>query len=180
MLKNGNKLVFDQDSSGKDTSYIQNKRSNEKIWLRQENGVLMAFSPAGIAFTTPVSPIETQLRKVIPEFCVNDVPKRVAKEEMSSSNPVRRDLLPDWLQPFDENLVDEEQRGDRMEENEDTQDDDQAREGVVAQGERARPLPQPRLPSRQEVQEHELTHIPYRSWCVHCVRGAERSDAHRR
>ena len=40
MVKNGNKLVFDQDSSGKDTSYIQNKRTNEKIWLRQENGVI--------------------------------------------------------------------------------------------------------------------------------------------
>ena len=31
MVKNGNKLVFDQDSSGKDTSYIENKRINEKI-----------------------------------------------------------------------------------------------------------------------------------------------------
>ena len=101
--------------------------------------------------------------------------------EMSRSNPVRSDPLPDWLQPFDENLVDEEeQRGDRVEVHEDMQDDDQERKGVVAQGERARPLPQPRLPSRQEVQEHELTHIPYRSWCVHCVRGAGRSDAHRR
>ena len=30
MVKNGNKLVFDQDSSGKDISYIQNKRTNEK------------------------------------------------------------------------------------------------------------------------------------------------------
>ena len=39
MVKNGNKLVFDLDSSGKDTSYIQNKRSNEKIWLRQGSGV---------------------------------------------------------------------------------------------------------------------------------------------
>ena len=39
MVKNGNKLVFHQDSSGKDTSYIQNKRTNEKIWLRQESGV---------------------------------------------------------------------------------------------------------------------------------------------
>ena len=54
------------------------------------------------------------------------------------------------------------------------------REGVVAQGERARPLPQTRLPSRREVHKHELTNIPYRSWCVHCVRGAGRSDAHRR
>ena len=39
MVKNGNRLVFDQDSSGKDTSYIQNKRTNEKILLRQANGV---------------------------------------------------------------------------------------------------------------------------------------------
>ena len=39
MVKNGNKLVFDQDSSGRDTSYIQKKRTNDKIWLRQENGV---------------------------------------------------------------------------------------------------------------------------------------------
>ena len=78
--------------------------------------------------------------------------------EMSGSNPVRGDPLPDWLQPFDENLVDEEeQRGDSVEVHEDMQDDDQERNGVVAQGERARPLPQPRLPSRQEVQEHELT-----------------------
>ena len=39
MVKNGNKLVFDPDSSGKDTSHIQNKRTNEKIWLRQGNVV---------------------------------------------------------------------------------------------------------------------------------------------
>ena len=32
----GTSLFFDQDSRGKDTSYIQNKRTNEKIWLRQE------------------------------------------------------------------------------------------------------------------------------------------------
>ena len=101
--------------------------------------------------------------------------------DTSSSNPVRGDPLPDWLQPFDENLVDEEeQRVDRVEVYENIQDIDQERKGVVAQRERVRPPPQPRLPSRQEVQEHELTHIPDRSWCVHCVRGAGRSDAHRR
>ena len=84
--------------------------------------------------------------------------------EMTSSNHVRGDPLLVLLKPFDENLVDEEeQRGDRVEVYEDIQDDDQEREGVVTQGEKARPLPQPRLPSRQEVQEHELTHIPYRS-----------------
>ena len=52
---------------------------------------------------------------------------------MSSSNPVRGDPLPNWLQPFDENLVDEEEhRGDCVEVHEDMQDDDQERKGVVA------------------------------------------------
>ena len=53
------------------------------------------------------------------------MPERVAEVDMSSSNPVRCDPLPDWLQPYDENLVDEEeQRGDRVEVYEDVQDDD--------------------------------------------------------
>ena len=30
-------------------------------------------------------------------------------------------------------------------------------------------LPDPGTPSRQEVLEHELTHLPVRSWCPHCV-----------
>ena len=78
---------------------------------------------------TLVSPIETQLRKVVPELCVNDVPERVAETEMSSANHVRGDPLPDWLQPFKENLVDEEdQRVDRVEVYEEKQDDDQERE----------------------------------------------------
>ena len=46
MVKNGNKLVFfHQDCSGKDTSHIQNKRTNENIWLRQENGVYVLGCP---------------------------------------------------------------------------------------------------------------------------------------
>ena len=29
----------------------------------------------------------------------------------------------------------------------------------------------PLLPSKADVEHHELTHCPYRSWCRHCVRG---------
>ena len=29
----------------------------------------------------------------------------------------------------------------------------------------------PREPTQQERAEHELTHMPFRSWCRHCVRG---------
>ena len=29
----------------------------------------------------------------------------------------------------------------------------------------------PKLPSQEEVRQHCLTHMPYRNWCAHCVRG---------
>ena len=37
----------------------------------------------------------------------------------------------------------------------------------------------PQLPSREEVEEHNLTHLPFRNWCAHCVRGTGRSADHR-
>ena len=37
----------------------------------------------------------------------------------------------------------------------------------------------PAMVSRKEKEEHELTHLPYRSWCEHCVRGRGRTAAHR-
>ena len=43
----------------------------------------------------------------------------------------------------------------------------------------AKPLAQPRQPTAQEVREHQLTHLPYRSWWRHCVRGKGKSLAHR-
>ena len=55
------------------------------------------------------------------------MPEIVAEVEMSSANPVRGYPLPDWLQPFDENLVDEEQRVARVEMYEDIQNDEQER-----------------------------------------------------
>ena len=33
-------------------------------------------------------------------------------------------------------------------------------------------------PSKKEVDEHERTHLPFRSWCAHCVRGKGQSHPH--
>eukprot|EP00959_Pyramimonas_sp_CCMP1952_P425385 8910739-Pyramimonas_sp.AAC.1 len=35
-------------------------------------------------------------------------------------------------------------------------------------------------PSKGEVEAHNTTHLPYRSWCPHCVRGKARRRNHRR
>ena len=35
-------------------------------------------------------------------------------------------------------------------------------------------------PSKEEVDLHNSTHLPYRSWCPHCVRGKARRRYHRK
>ena len=35
-------------------------------------------------------------------------------------------------------------------------------------------------PSKEEVERHNVTHLPYRSWCRHCVRGKAKRRAHRK
>ena len=37
----------------------------------------------------------------------------------------------------------------------------------------------PKLPTEEERKEHEMTHLPYRSWCRHCVRGRGKDSAHK-
>ena len=34
--------------------------------------------------------------------------------------------------------------------------------------------------SQRELDEHMITHIPYRSWCKHCISGRGQSDHHKR
>lgn len=38
----------------------------------------------------------------------------------------------------------------------------------------------PKMPSRMEVEDHCKTHLPYRNWCRHCVRGKGTEAAHRK
>ena len=36
------------------------------------------------------------------------------------------------------------------------------------------------VPSKTEVDRHNLTHLPYRNWCPHCTRGRGKEAPHRR
>ena len=37
----------------------------------------------------------------------------------------------------------------------------------------------PKMASEDERREHELTHLPFRAWCAHCIKGKGREDPHR-
>ena len=41
-------------------------------------------------------------------------------------------------------------------------------------------LPEPRMPSKSEMMAHRITHLPYRSWCQHCVQTRRQNSQHRR
>ena len=38
----------------------------------------------------------------------------------------------------------------------------------------------PKEPSKEEKEEHDKTHIPFRDWCRHCVRGRGKEEACRK
>ena len=46
--------------------------------------------------------------------------------------------------------------------------------GDFGDGRKMRKMLNPCLPTRAEIDEHELTHLPFRNWCEHCVKGRGR------
>ena len=58
-------------------------------------------------------------------------------------------------------------------------DEDQEAEEDSGEAKEARQVIQPRAPSKQEREEHERTHIPFRCWCEHCVRGSGMQYPHK-
>ena len=52
-------------------------------------------------------------------------------------------------------------------------------EAAGNQGLAPKPMPSPRVPTREEYERHVLTHIPYRNWCRHCVASRKPNIAHR-
>ena len=61
--------------------------------------------------------------------------------------------------------------------------DDQEHEGQQEEeGEAVQPkaIWTPKRPTVKEVEEHNLTHLPFRNWCIFCVKGKAKDDPHRR
>ena len=38
----------------------------------------------------------------------------------------------------------------------------------------------PKQPSKEEIEEHNITHVPYRDWCPHCVMGSAPNRHHKK
>ena len=81
----------------------------------------------------------------------------------------------------DEQEDDKKTAGEEMEEgdvDEDARREDDDECQICDEAERPRVCVNPGQPSRREIEEHEVTHMPFRSWCPHCVRGRGQATPH--
>ena len=58
-----------------------------------------------------------------------------------------------------------------------TDDED---EGILEEALKAKALPNCCLPCHSEVEQHNITHLPFRDWCPYCVQGKAASYPHRK
>ena len=78
--------------------------------------------------------------------------------------------------------MDMEEAGEETEEGEEViqMSEEVERVGTAEVGRQIRRLVDPRKPTQAEVDEHELTHVPYRNWCPICVRCRGKDLDHRK
>ena len=57
---------------------------------------------------------------------------------------------------------------------------EESERGEGEEGRRSRGIRAPQRISKQEKEEHERTHTPFRAWCSHCVRGRGKNTPHRK
>ena len=74
--------------------------------------------------------------------------------------------------------MDDDEKMDK--DKEETDNDEMGDEEQEEEHQKARAVASPDLPSRREAEDHNLTHIPFRSWCNRCLRGRGRRSAHKR
>ena len=112
---------------------------------------------------------------VRPSFDVCDVTARTYQVH-ERANAVHDDCL----RPFDQDLEDRQHDDENQLSRDITYDPQVELEGESAEAEKAQVVKDPGMPTAREIAEHEITHLPHRSWCAACVAGRSRDRPHKR
>ena len=74
--------------------------------------------------------------------------------------------------PGDQSMIRKTKEGESREVAEESEEEEE-QAGEVR---RPRKVLDPREPTEEERKEHELTHLPFRNWCGHCIRGRGKEE----
>ena len=58
--------------------------------------------------------------------------------------------------------------------------EEEAEESQEEEAEEPKVRKAPKGPSKEERAKHEATHLPFREWCKHCVRGRGKNTPHKK
>ena len=92
---------------------------------------------------------------------------------MDGNGAEEEEYMRRWFEPF--NPEEEEEPEDASGEGANPEEEEEPEEAL-----RAKAVKAPVRPSQEEVDEHMATHLPFRSWCPHCVRGKSKGKPHRK
>ena len=94
--------------------------------------------------------------------------------DVKVENDEDKEWVDRWFSPFDP-MEDREETGNGNEEEGATEG---GAESEPEEARRVKTASVPTKPSKEEVDEHMITHLPFRSWCPHCVRGKSKGKPH--
>ena len=94
--------------------------------------------------------------------------------DVEVDNEENREWVDRWFSPFDPR-EEEEETGNG---NEGGDAEEGGTESEPEEARRVKTAKAPAKPSKEEVDEHMVTHLPFRSWCPHCVRGKSKGKPH--
>ena len=75
------------------------------------------------------------------------------------------------LAPVDHEGVEESEGAQGAEDQEEPEDDQEPIDDDEEEAQGQRVFRNPGQPTQAMIDEHRITHMPYRPWCEHCVRG---------
>ena len=89
------------------------------------------------------------------------------------------DIRDSVLKPFDQDKEENENRqGDNS--GEGGEDDGETMSLEEEEGIKVKLGKMEKAPTKEEVMAHRVNHIPFRSWCEHCVKGKANGNPHSR
>ena len=88
---------------------------------------------------------------------------------------LEEDVFHKMIEPFDPTQAEEEEWVANRERAGEKSEEDLEEEEAV----RPKTKPPPTKPSAEEVEKCMVTHLPFRDWCPHCVRGKSGSKPHK-
>ena len=76
----------------------------------------------------------------------------------------------------------EDEEGERREgdEGEGRKDEEEDQDGDEEEAQEPVTRRAPKGPTKEEREKHEATHLPFREWCQHCIRGRGRNKPHKK